>query len=93
MKPLQRFVVQLLLFFYLTSSYLSAIHIHANDVEHPSDCKICIVVKDFHVGTAPNLNTSCLTCNCYYEIVSFKNPLINTTILKGFNANAPPSFS
>lgn len=94
MQQIQRFVIRLLLFFYLTSSYLSATHIHHNDVEHHSDCKVCIVVKNLHGGEAPNLDSKCLTCAAHYEMIaSFQNPFINTILLKGFNATAPPLFS
>lgn len=94
MKQIQRLIIRCLLFFYLTSSYLSATHIHNDSLEHHADCKVCLVVKNLHSGDAPNLDSGCLTCVGNYEIiVSFKNPLINTTIFKGFNATAPPLFS
>jgi len=94
MKKIDYFIVRLLLFFYLTSSYLSATHIHKDGLEHHPDCKICIITKNLHTGDTPNLDIGCLTCDCNYEmIVSFKNPLITITIFKGFNANAPPYFS
>lgn len=93
MKLINRFIVRLLLFFYLTSSYLSATHIHNDALEHHADCKVCIVVKNLHGNNIPNLDLECLICDYYNEIISFETPLINITILKGFNANAPPYLS
>lgn len=94
MQQIQRFVIRLLLFFYLTSSYLSATHIHDDALEHHADCKVCIVAKNLHGGDTPNLELECLTCDCNYVIITlFKNPFINTIIFKGFNATAPPLFS
>jgi hypothetical protein len=86
-------IVQVVLFFYLSSSYLSATHIHKNSLEHNSDCKICIVVKKLNSGDAPAIEF-----NTIHTLNDYITPLFNqqpTTkiVLKGFNAQAPPHLS
>ena len=91
MRPIQ-IITRLLLFFYLTSSYLSATHIHNDAVESHGDCKVCIVVKNLNSGDTPTLvidNSACSNC---YEPIAFQIEKTTKTILKGFNANAPPFF-
>jgi hypothetical protein len=93
MKSMNLIIVRLLLFFYLTSTYLSATHIHKNSLEHNSDCKICIVVKKLNSGDAPAIEF-----NTIHTLNDYITPLFNqepTTkiVLKGFNAQAPPHLS
>ena len=90
MKSIQIIVVRLLLFFYLSSSYLSATHIHNDALETHSDCKVCIVVKNLHSGDFPNTQLINLTCAYNYEPIVFETQKTTRDILKGFNANAPP---
>ncbi len=42
-----------LLFFYVTSAYLGATHIHHEALASHDDCKVCIVVKNLHSGDTP----------------------------------------
>jgi hypothetical protein len=90
MKYMNLMIVRLLLFFYLSSSYLSATHIHNNAIETHSDCKVCIVVKNLHSGDFPNTQLDNLTCAYDYEPIIFEIQKSTKNILKGFNANAPP---
>lgn len=90
MKSIQIIVVRLLLFFYLSSSYLSATHIHNDAIETHGDCKVCIVVKNLHSGNFPNTQLDNLTCAYNYEPIVYKTQKTTRDILKGFNANAPP---
>jgi hypothetical protein len=66
MKSMKLIIVRVVLFFYLSSSYLSATHIHKNSLEHNSDCKICIVVKKLNSGDAPAIEFNTIhTLNDY----------------------------
>ena len=91
MKPIQ-IIIRLLLFFYLTSSYLSATHIHNDALESHTDCKVCIVVKNLNSSATPTISIdNVVSLNCY-EPIAFQLEKTTKTILKGFNANAPPFF-
>ena len=90
MKQLKILIVRFLLFFYLSSSYLSATHIHYDALESHSDCKVCIVVKNINSGDVPNIEIEHLDLLYGYESIGYKLEKTNNIILKGFNANAPP---
>ena len=90
MKSIQIIVIRLLLFFYLSSSYLSATHIHNDALETHSNCKVCIVAKNLNSGDFPNSQFDTLTYTYYYEPIIFDIKKTTKSILKGFNANAPP---
>ena len=90
MKSIQNIVIKLLLFFYLSSSYLSATHIHKDSIEANSHCKVCIIVKNINSGDLPNIQINNFACLYSYEPITFKLQKITKNILKGFNSNAPP---
>ncbi|SFV56004.1 hypothetical protein MNB_SV-14-371 [hydrothermal vent metagenome] len=90
MKSIQTIVIKLLLFFYLSSSYLSATHIHNNATETNSHCKVCIIVKNINSGDLPNTQFDTFACSYTYEPILFELQKITKSILKGFNSNAPP---
>jgi hypothetical protein len=93
MKKLNIYIIHFFLFFYLTSSYLSATHIHNEAIEQQSDCKVCILAKNLHGKDIIDTDISCLNCANYYELIQFNQQLITQILLKGFNANAPPILS
>jgi len=92
MKKLNILIIRFLLFFYLTSSYLSATHIHKDITQQHSDCKVCIVVKNLHAPDIPHSDIYCISYN-FYEKIIFYQCLVTTILLKGFNSHAPPIFS
>ena len=92
MKSIQTIVINLLLFFYLTSSYLSATHIHNDALEQHGDCKICIVVKNLNSGDIPPAQLGNFDSNYSDEQIVLEQHQTTYQRLKGFNANAPPSF-
>jgi len=92
MKSMHILIVRLLLFFYLTSSYLSATHIDKNITQQHSDCKVCIVVKNLHAPDIPHSDIYTINDN-YYEKIRFYQQIFTTILLKGFNSNAPPKLS
>jgi hypothetical protein len=92
-KLTQIIVIRLLLFFYLTSSYLSAIHIHSSVQHSHPDCKVCILVKNLNSSDTPNSTTEIAECNNCYEFLSFQESIIGRILLKGFNSQAPPKLS
>ncbi len=71
---------------------MSAIHIH-KDAQVHDDCKVCIVHKNLNSADVPTTSTLNLTCDYYYETILFHTRIHSKSILKGFNANAPPIFS
>jgi len=93
MKSMYIIIIRLLLFFYLTSSYLSATHIHKNIAQQHSDCKVCIVVKNLYAPDIPHIDISCIGCYNFYEKIEFHQQIVTTIPLKGFNSHAPPIFS
>jgi c-di-AMP phosphodiesterase-like protein len=92
-KLIDRLIVPLILFFYLTSTYLSATHIHKNSLEHNTDCKVCIVVKNLHNGAVPAVELNGVTTLNNYMALIFNQQQTIQILLKGFNAQAPPIFS
>ena len=89
---MRQILIRLLLFFYLSSSYLSGTHLHSDGLE-PIDCKVHILVKNF--------NSSDTHHNAFefsdYEhplfFISFNVDAFVHTLIKGFHAQAPPSLS
>ena len=92
MKNLNRFIVRCLLFFYFSSSYLSAIHIHNNALESHGDCKVCLLSKNLNSGDNPTPQLDNLTYDYGYEPIAFQREKTTKNILKGFDSNAPPLF-
>ncbi|RUM76526.1 MAG: hypothetical protein DSZ11_00455 [Sulfurovum sp.] len=93
MKHIQRSIIRLLLLFYLSSSYLSATHIHHETTLTNPDCKVCIMVKNINSGDTPSFEI--LTPLIVVEaIVGVRKtqPIIATT-QKGYFSHAPPLFS
>ena len=93
MKSIQRIIIRYLLLFYLTSTYLSAIHIHNNALEQPNECKVCIVLKNLHGGDALPVECQGTDIFDHYSIVTFSKSHYSLFTDKGFNSQAPPLFS
>ena len=79
----KQFLLKTLLFFYLTFSFMGAIHIHNDSEDHLDDCQICIIVKAFSNVDLPKneIVLNCLLCNYIVEILC--SPLIKIINLKG----------
>jgi len=93
LKQFKRLFVRCLLFFYFSASYLSATHIHSDALKSHDNCKICIVVKNLNGGDGTTPEVDNLVNSWKYEAITFEIKKIEETLLKGFNANAPPKFS
>lgn len=91
MKLFSAMIIRLLLLFYLTSAFLSATHIHNDELEH-NDCKICIIAKNINSADAPSLATFTQEHFDLFDFMTSHEILFSYEILKGFNANAPPLF-
>jgi len=81
--------IRILLFFYLFSAFVSATHIHHDVLKADADCKVCIVVKNLHSADVPSAYT-------FENILPYNLTTLtpqNLQIIKGYNAQAPPSFS
>jgi len=90
---MQSIVIKLLLFIYLTSTYLSATHIHHKVLNSSSECKVHILVKNLNSADALNISFELLICEgCFESIVFYSNYFVQP-LIKGFNAQAPPYFS
>jgi len=89
----QKHFVRILLFFYLFSSFVSATHIHHEALEANADCKVCIVVKNLHSADAPSsyVFENVFSYNCIF--LAFENTQYTLPSIKGYNAQAPPTFS
>jgi len=93
MKLFNILIIRFLLFIYLTSSYLSATHIHNDGLEQQSDCKVCLIVKNLNSSDVPNDALALLPCDFCYEPILSEEHQNTFKLLKGFNANAPPKLS
>ena len=92
MKQLKKLLFRCLLFFYLSSSYLSATHFHNKSVNTNTDCKICILIENLNGGDIPRTQIDFVS-NIDYAKISIKINEFHKTVLKGFNSNAPPKLS
>ena len=93
MKHLQKSIIRLLLLFYLTSSYLSATHIHHEATLADGDCKVCIMVKNINSGDTPSLEAVTPLMTVQAIVGVRKTQPIITTTQKGYFSHAPPLFS
>jgi len=89
----QKHFVRILLFFYLFSSFVSATHIHHDVLKTDADCKVCIVVKNLHSADVPSsyVFENEFSCHCIFLV--FQSTYYTLAHIKGYNAQAPPSFS
>ncbi len=92
MKRIHSFLLNAIVLFYLSSSFLSATHFHDDALEQ-DDCKVCIVHKNLNSADVPTTSTLNLACEYCYETILFHTSTHAKSILKGFNANAPPYLS
>jgi hypothetical protein len=76
----------------LTSSYLGATHIHYDDLQS-IDCKVHILVKNLNSTDTPNGSFELLECEVCFESIGFVNRYLIQALIKGFDAQAPPSIS
>ena len=86
-------IIRLLLFFYLSSAYLSATHIHHDALESLDDCKVHLIVKNLNSADAPSTSFELLSCVGCFTYTLFSTHQFIQPIEKGFNAQAPPYFS
>jgi len=93
MKSFNNLIVRILFFFYLSSSYLSATHIHKDGLTQQSDCKVCLIVKNLNSADVPSDALALLPCDFCYEPILLEQHQNTVKLLKGFNANAPPKLS
>lgn len=87
---IKQLIIKLLILFYLSFSFVSAVHIHHDLKEHLDDCQICVIVKAFS-DVKTLFNDTVLEYNFgSYLIESFSSISINIVNLKGFFSHAPP---
>jgi hypothetical protein len=91
---LKYIVARLLLFFYLSSAYLSATHIHHDNLVTSIDnCKVHFLVKNLNSADIPKLSFKLLVCLGCFEAIGFYTHEFFQPTLKGFDAQAPPFYS
>ena len=84
-------LIRLLFFFYISSSYLVATHIHHKALESV-DCKVHILVKNLNSADISNSSFELLECNGCFDNISFNYEYFIQSLIKGFDAQAPPFF-
>ena len=90
---MKQILIRFLLLFYLSSSFLSATHIHTKPLAAHDDCKVCIVVKNLNSGDVPSFETLDFVVLVPEEIVLRVKQFHSTATDKGFFSHAPPFFS
>ena len=83
-------IIRLLLFFYLTSAYLGATHIHQDALKSLNDCKVHFLVKNLNSGDTPHGLFELLGCLGCFEAIFFYTTHTVQALSKGFDAQAPP---
>jgi len=89
----KQILIRFLLLFYLSSSFLSATHIHKKPLTVHDDCKVCIVVKNLNSADVPSFETLDFVVLLPEQIVLTPKQLHPIVIDKGFSSHAPPFFS
>ncbi len=85
-------IIKLLFFFYLSSSYLGATHIHQDGLESLSDCKVHLLVKNLNSADAHDGLFTLFGCGACFESIAFYTHCFVQSLSKGFDAQAPPFF-
>ena len=94
LKAIKNIVINLVLFFYIISSFLSAMHTDHQALEEHNDCKVCIVIKNLHSSNNPNLEVNNIDYKYYHQFISTtKKIFLNKIVSKGFYSTAPPKLS
>lgn len=86
-------IIGLLVLFYLSSSYLSSTHIHSKTLESSNDCKVHILVKNLSSADTPDSSLEVLGCGVCFNIMTPELIFLHQPLIKGFNAQAPPTLS
>ncbi len=89
---MKQILIRFLLLFYLSSSFLSATHIHKKPLTVHDDCKVCIVVKNLHSGDVPSFEILDFVVLLPERILLTPKQFYSATIDKGFFSHAPPLF-
>jgi len=89
----KQILIRFLLLFYLSSSFLSATHIHKDSLTAHDECKVCIVVKNLNSGDVLSFDTLDFVVLLPEQIVLTPKQLHPIVIDKGFFSHAPPFFS
>ncbi|MBT8349357.1 MAG: hypothetical protein HKP62_07935 [Sulfurovum sp.] len=88
---IRHFLIKILLLLFLSTSYLSASHIHHDDVDHEEGCEVCVVINNFHSGDIPHSTVEILSIGYSYdEISQYDNYQLGHLPL-GYYSTAPPA--
>lgn len=93
MNNTRQLFLKLLLFIYLSTSFLGAMHIHHDGEEHFDDCQICVIVATLFDVDVPTDFVEIVCSSCVYIFESFDFDVLSVIRLKGFCSHAPPIFS
>lgn len=87
---IKAFLLKILFLFYLTSSYLSAVHIHHSDEAHADNCQVCIVVKILQNADLPPCEFDISILTIHYDAPETVCHDVGTSLFKGYYSTAPP---
>ena len=88
-----RIIIRLLVLFYLLGSFASATHIHHDATEVHTDCKVCHLSNTMHGGDVVTEPLQVVILPPYLLPLALLQQKHITPLIKGYNAQAPPSFS
>lgn len=89
-SSIKSFIVTLLFFFYLSSSYVSAVHIHHDGEDHSDTCEVCVIVKNFHNANMPDIAIVIPFLEYTFNEKKYHHLSSVTPVCKGFCSTAPP---
>ncbi|WP_304543393.1 hypothetical protein [Sulfurimonas microaerophilic] len=90
-KTFLTLISQIVLVFFLASSYLSASHVHLDNSCDDTDCDICIVVKNFQNISLDTSENSPVFIPFHYELIEPEISIALAVNFKGFFSTAPPA--
>ncbi|QOP41136.1 hypothetical protein [Sulfurimonas marina] len=90
-KTFLTLISQIVLVFFLGSSYLSASHVHLDNTCDDTECELCIVVKNFQNISLDTPTDSSVFIPYSYEHIESETSIKLAINFKGFFSTAPPS--
>jgi len=90
-RIIKHFLIKILLLLFLGTSYLTATHIHFDELEHEEGCEVCVVINNFHGGDISHAKVEIPSLSCNYDEIVFCESYTFTHLPLGYYSTAPPA--
>jgi len=89
---IKHFFIKILLLLFLTSSTLTASHIHHDDLDHEEGCEVCVLVHNFHGVDLPHSTIEISSVEYSDDETAFHEYYFLKYTFKGYYSTAPPRY-